>query len=101
MTTATVSWNLPPKRPFAKDYLHSIIELSINGGADYTEIGTIIAAPATPQNVSSGELSPGDWIARGILYDVDGQPSPAVTAAFSIGDTGAPDALENLNVALS
>jgi hypothetical protein len=101
MTTATVTWTLPPKRPFAKDYLHSIIELSVDGGANFTEIATIAANSSTEQKAVSGELAAGDWIARGTLYDVAVEPSPQVTTNFSIGDDAAPDALENLNVALS
>jgi len=99
MTTATVTWTLPPKRPFAVDFLHSIISLSVDGGANFTDIATIL--PGDVQQAVSGELSAGDWIAKGILFDINGKASVPAEAQFQIGDIAAPDALENLVVTLS
>jgi hypothetical protein len=99
MTTATVTYTLPTKRPFAADFSHVIIALSVNGGADWTDIGNIPVAD--PPTVSAANLVPGNWIARGILYDVNGLASPEATEAFVIPDNSGPDAIENLTVALS
>ncbi len=98
--TATITWTLPTKRPFAADFSHSIISLSLDDGANFTEIANVPTG-APDQEAVAGNLDVGQWIARGILFDVDGRASPPAEAAFFVPDESAPDALVDLGVTLS
>ena len=99
MSTAKITWVLPPKRAFAADLAGVDVSISADAGVNLTPVETVAATSVQESTVS--DVPAGDWLVRLIVRDVNGQPSNVVDTPFNIGDTDPPDAVTDVVVTLS
>lgn len=102
MANVTVTFQYPAVRgsgrPFDPATVDRVdIELSADGGANYTVVGT---CPRGTMSFVQTELEPGVWFFRGRVFDTNGRAGPYSTASVDTDDT-APGALGNFVVAIT
>ena len=95
----TVRWVLPTKRTGGGDLppeevAEVICDLSLDGGANYTEIGRV--PPTDPQEITQTELDPGNAHFRFVLKDTLGQSSAAAHHVHNVTDDSPPLPVENI-----
>ncbi len=93
MKNILITWVLPTTRQLGaplpvSEILNAHIELSANGGADFSSIGDF--DPAT-LSVPVNDLPFSDqYVVRGNVVDTDDQPGNFVAVAFTVADDSPP-----------
>jgi len=102
-TNVTLEWDLPVTResgnPLSQSEIgHVIIELSADGGSNFTEINT--KSPAEEQKVMVPDLEVGDWVFRLTVTDISGRSGQPHLEPFVIPDEAPPGSVLNVRVTL-
>lgn len=100
----TVSWDLPTTRTSGgplnpSEIQFTRVELSADGGANYSTLGDI--EPGVAQEVLVPELEFGAWFFRVSVFDTRNAQGEAATIEAVVPDDSAPAAVLNLRVEIS
>ncbi len=99
MKTVSGTWSLPTTRveggPLPVDEIQeSIVEMSADSGANFTEIARIPAAQQ--QAIDVPDLEFGEWIFRISIVDTDGRVGNPYEEVVMVSDTSPPGLVTNV-----
>lgn len=102
MKNALFSWTLPTERQEGgplpvSEIAHVQIEVSANGGTDWTDLGNI---PPDTLTLQMNDLIVAAWLVRGTVEDTQGRRSIPIETAFDVLDDSPPASII-VDVALS
>jgi hypothetical protein len=105
MTKSVVlTWELPLFREEGaplpvSEIAHTDIELSLDGGANYVPLNTVL--PGDPQTQAGGDLSYGTYWFRFVVEDIAGLRGLPLDFPVDVPDESAPGQVVNVQVTLS
>ena len=95
----TLTWTLPTARTGGgelpiEEIQHVIVELSADGGENYSAIETVL--PTDVQQFVQNEMEAGAWHFRLVVWDTLGQQSAPGLHVETVADESPPNPVENI-----
>lgn len=101
MADIEITWDLPTERQSGgpldlNDIDYTAVEISADGGTNYTEIDRV--PRASDQRFVQTEVEAGTWLFRLAVYDTAGERGAAHVESVDIADETPPAAVMNVTV---
>ena len=97
------TWVLPTVRESGRplpvsEISHTVIDVSLDGGANWTELAQVPAAD--PQTFTVPDAEAGDWAFRGTVVDTNDRRGASLQASVTVPDETPPGVITDFEITL-
>lgn len=96
MANVSASWALPTVGANQRPIKHVIVELSADGGANFSLVQNVLATVS--QQVSVSDVEPGSYQFRHTVEDISGAKGSPVVTPFTVVAVQPPGSVANVQV---